>query len=265
MRPTFRAVATLGLPLACFLAAGCAPSEEEVLFLAKKALLTRQNQGIRELIGEAERGSMVPSDRFLIGVDEKIVSDLLSAELPLERPVGKRFVVRLERATVLLRDKFGVITIEGNLHRPATPDRRTAVRIVGGLGAVAIDTTTDMLRVNIAIDDIELLQAGILESVIGRGGKKFLAERGRALLQDALPSLQIPVVLGRKIHVPAVEEGAVQLDSLTVPLNLSVKRVIAVRNKLWVTLDAEVGAVTGAEKGLGVVVKKKRPSAKGGR
>lgn len=249
--------ATLCLLLASGLLAGCAPSEEESAFLARKALLLRQNQGIRELIAEGERGSMVPSDRFLVGIDEKIVTDLFSAQLPLERPLGKNFIVRLDSATVLLRDKFGVITIEGGIRRPTTPDRKTAVRIFGGLGAVAIDSTTDMLSVSIAIDHIELLQAGALESIIGRGGKKFLAERGRDRLQEALPKIRIPVALGRKIRIPAVEEEGIRLDSLVVPLNLSVERVIAARNKLWVTLNAEVGRVTGAEEGLGVVVKKK--------
>jgi hypothetical protein len=161
----------------------------------------------------------------------------------------------------LLRDKFGAITIEGNLHRRATPERKTAVRIFGGLGAVTIDPVTDLLSISIAIDHIELLQAGILESILGRGGKKFLAERGRGLLQDAIPNLQIPVALGRDIKIPAFQEGGIKLDSLVVPLNLSVERIIAAGGKLWVTLHAEVGKVIGAEGGLGVAVKKKPKSA----
>ena len=240
--------------------AGCAPSEEETQYLARKALLTRQNQGIRELIAEAERGSMVPADRFLIGIDEKIVAQLLSAQLPLERPVGKRFIVRIDSATVLLRDKFGAITIAGTVYRRKTPDRRTALRIYGGLGAVSIDSVTDMLSIAIAIDHIELVEAGILDRVLGRGGKKYIAEKGRDRLQEALPKLEVPVALARRIRVPAIEEGAVQLDSLEVPLDISVERVIAVGGKIWVTLNAEVGAVTGAEEGLGVVVKKKKRS-----
>jgi hypothetical protein len=64
-------------------------------------------------------------------------------------------------------------------------------------------------------------------------------------------------VLGRSIHVPALTEDALQLDSLNVPLDLSVERVIAAGGKLWVTLDAKVGKVTGAEEGLGVRVKTK--------
>ena len=247
----------LPILLVATLLAGCAPSQEETTFLASKALLERQNQGIRELIQEEESGSLVPTDRFLIGVDESIVGGLLRSQLPLERPLGKRFVVRLESATVSLRDKFGVITIEGSVHRKKAPDKKTAVRILGGLGAVAIDSTTDRLHVNIAIDQVEILQAGILEGVLGRGGKKFLSEKGRPLIQDALPPLEIPVVLGRSIKIPSLQEEGFQLDSLLVPLHLSVERVIAAGGKLWVTLNAEVGTVTGAEEGLGVAIKKK--------
>jgi hypothetical protein len=66
--------------------------------------------------------------------------------------------------------------------------------------------------------------------------------------------------------VPPIREGAIQLDSLVVPLHLSVERVIAAGKKLWVTLHAEVGAVTGAERGLAVdVKKKKKPRSEGGK
>jgi hypothetical protein len=239
----------VGSLLAAGLLLGCAPSEDEADFLARKALLQRQNQGIRELIAEAERGSLVPTDRFLVGIDEKVVGDLFRSQLPLERPLGKRFIVHLDRATVLLRDKFGHITIEGDIHRPATPQRRTAVRVLGGLGDVRIDPGTDLLSMSIAIDRIEVLEAGGLEKVLGAAGKKFISDKGRGMLEDALPTIQIPVALARSIRVPAIRTGAIQLDSLTVPLDMSVERVIAAGGKLWLTLQAEVGKVTGAEEG----------------
>lgn len=249
--------------LVATLLAGCAPSAEETSFHARRQFLLRQNQGIRELIEEEEKGSLVPTDRFLVGIDESIAQGLFRSQLPLERPLGKRFLVRLEGATVLLRDKYGAITMEGELYRPATPDRKTKVRVFGGLGAVAIDPKTQLLRVTIAIDHIELMQAGLLEGVLGSGGRKFLAQKGRELLQDALPPLEVPVVLGQSIHVPAIREGAIRLDSLLVPLHLSVERVIAVGGKLWVTLHAEVGTVTGTGKGLGVAVGKESRKAQG--
>jgi len=246
-----------GLVAGAALAAGCAPSDDELDFLAQKALLERQNQGIRELIQEEERGSLVPRDRFLIGIGEAVVGGLFQSQLPIEKPVGKRIVVHLERANISLRDKFGLIVIEGYANRTVTPDRKIRLRIHGGLGAVSVDPKTDLLHVKIALDRIEILEAGLLERVLGSGGKALLAKKGLPRIQEAIPELEIPVVLGRSIHVPALTEDALQLDSLDVPLDLSVERVIAAGGKLWVTLDAKVGKVTGAEEGLGVRVKKK--------
>jgi hypothetical protein len=236
---------------------GCAPSAEEDSYLARKALLERQNQGIRELIDEQKLGSLVPTGRFLIGVSESVIGDLFRTQLPLDMPLGKRLEIHLDSASVLLRDKFAVVTIEGNVHRRATPDRRSAVRLTGGLRSVDIDPNTQRLRLRIAIDDIELLEAGMLEGVLGRGAKKFLSKKARPLLEDALPKLEIPVTLGRSIPIPALQEEAVSLDSVKVPLDLEVERVIAAGGKLWITIDADVGTITGAEEGLGVKVKKK--------
>jgi len=247
--------------LASGLLAGCAPSNEEVNFLARRAALERQNQGIRELIAEAEAGTLVPSDRFLVGVDETILAEVLSSQLPLEHPIGEKLVIRLERATVQLRDKYGFMSLEGEVHRVVTPDRKTKVRVEGGLGTVAIDSTTNRLSVTIAIDRVVLLEAGILDAVLGANGKKFVSEKGRDILKDKLPVLQVPVALAQTIRVPAITSGPVQLDSLTVPLDLSVERVLAAGGKLWLTIHAELGAVQGAEEGLGVsVIKKRKPS-----
>lgn len=250
--------------LAVLLLAGCAPSPEETEFLARKTFLQRQNQGIRELIAEAERGPLVPSDRFIVGVDEQVVQGLLRSQLPFERPLGKRFLIRLESATVLLRDKFGLVTIEGTVHRPSDPRHRTAVRIHGGLGEVRLDPETDLLSMRIAIDRVELLEAGLMENVLGAGGKKFVSEKGRDLLKDALPVLHVPIALAQNIRVPAIDDGPVRLDSLRIPLKLSVERVLAAAGKLWLTLDAGVGKVTGAESGLGIDVRLNSGERSGG-
>jgi hypothetical protein len=122
---------------------------------------------------------------------------------------------------------------------------------------VTIDPRTDMLGVDIAIDGVEVLEVGGLEGVLGRGGRALLGEQSLPKLQEAIPHLQVPVVLGRAIRIPAVQTEDFQLDSLVVPLNLAVERVIAVGGKLWVTINAEVGNVQGAEQGVGVRIQKK--------
>jgi hypothetical protein len=244
--------------LACTVVlAGCSPSDDQVRFEAKRALLERQNQGVRELIDEEREGKLVPPDQFLVGIDDDIVAELFRLELPLERPLGKHFNIRLEKATVSFKDKYGSIVVEGSMFRPETPDRKTAVVVHGGLGKVSIDPKSGLLQIKIAVDDIQLVSAGILDPVLGNAGKKLIAQTGKAKLEEALPTLQVPVALAQNITVPAIQQGSIQLDKFTIPLDVSVNHVFAASGKLWVTFEAKVGTITGAETGLGVKVGKK--------
>ena len=249
--------AAFAVLLSCAVLAGCSPSDEEVRYHAQKALLERQNRGLTELIAEQTAGNLVPQDKFLLGIDESVVGDLFRLELPIEKPLGKGFMIRLEDADVQFKDKFGVIDVKGVLFREKTPDRQTAVVVHGGLGAVEIDPKTGVLHIKIAVDDIEVQKAGILDKVLGNAGKRLIAQKGRELLADQLPSLQVPVSLAQEIRVPPIKEGAVQMDSLSIPLNVAVDKVFAGKQKLWVTFDAKVGTISGAESGLGVSVGKK--------
>jgi len=243
------------LVLLAVLLAGCAPSGEESEFVARRALLQQQNQGIRELIAEAEHGSLVPADRFLIGVDEKVVSALLRSQLPFDLPLGNSFVVRVSDATVQLRDKIGRFRLQGEIHRPVTPERRAGVEVTGSVGVVRIDPGTGLLTMNITLDHLELKEAGPLERVLGPGGRKFLGEPVRGILQQAMPPLQIPVAFTQDLRLPGFHDGPVQMDSRVVPLGLSVERVLAMEGKLWVTLHAAIGQVSGGAPGLGIDVK----------
>jgi len=244
------------------LAAGlaCGPSEEEVRYQARKAELERRAQGLRELVADAEQGSLIPSDRFFVGVGEQLVADLFRSQLPLEQPLEDRFVVRLESAEMEFDDKYGAVRIEGRIHPVRFPSRQVALRIEGGLGEASIDPESGILRVRVAIDHIDIAEAGGLERLLGRGAIRFLGGKGRDLLEEAIPPIEVPVKLERAVPVPAVEEGGVRFAALEVPLEVSVERVLAVGGKLWVVFDADVGAVKGGEDGLGVEIRKRPKS-----
>jgi hypothetical protein len=245
------------------LALACGPSEEEAAYEARTIALERRIRGLAELVAEAEKGSLIPADRFFVGVDEKLVADLFRSQLPLEQPLEDRFVVRLESAEMRFRDKYGAVRIEGRIHPKALPKQSVALRIDGGLGAAEIDPASGILRVAIALDHIEVAEAAGLEGMLGGGVIRYLGEKGREILQGALPPIEVPVTLSQAVPVPAVEEKGVRLGALAVPLDVSVERVLAAGGKLWVSFDARVGAVTGGEGGLGVDIDKTRkPGAK---
>ena len=52
------------------------------------------------------------------------------------------------------------------------------------------------------------------------------------------------------------------MDSLAVPLDMSVTKVLAARGKFWVFFAAKVGTITGAEGGVGVQVGKNKAGAR---
>jgi hypothetical protein len=237
--------------------AACGPSEEQAAYEARKIALERRIRGLTELVAEAEKGSLIPTDRFFVGVDEKLVGDLFRSQLPLEQPLEDRFVVRLESAEMRFRDKYGAVRIEGRIHPKAWPSRSVALRIEGGLGAAEIDPATNMLRVAIAIDHIEVAEAAGLEGMLGGGAIRYLGAKGREILQQAIPAIEVPVTLSQAVPVPAVEEKGVRLGALEVPLEVSVERVLAAGGKLWVSFDAQVGAVKGGDGGLGVDIDRK--------
>lgn len=230
----------------------CGPSEEEVRYQARRAELERRARGLRELVADAEQGSLIPADRFFVGVGETLVQDLFRSQLPLDQPLEDRFVVRLESAAIELDDRYGAVRIEGRIHPVRFPARQVALRIEGGLGEAAIDPATGILRVRVAIDHIDIAEAGGLERVLGRGVISYLGGKGRELLEEAIPPIEVPVTLERAVPVPAVEEGGVRFAALEVPLEISVERVLAVGGKLWVVFAAGVGPVKGGEQGLGV-------------
>jgi hypothetical protein len=252
-----------GAAAALLAALACGPSEEEVRYQARKAELERRARGLGELVAEAERGSLIPTDRFFVGVGEQLVEDLFRSQLPLEQPLEDRFVVRLERAEMDFDDKYGAVRIEGRIRPARFPERQVALRIEGGLGEASVDPQTGLLRVRVAIDHIGVAEAGGLEKLLGRGAINYLGDKGRDLLEEAIPPIEVPVQLERAVPVPAVAQGGVRFAALEVPLEVSVERVLAVGGKLWVSFDARVGPVKGGEQGLGVEIHKRpKPAAR---
>ena len=122
-----------------------------------------------------------------------------------------------------------------------------------------------LLRVRVAIDHIDIAEAGGLERLLGRGVIRYLGGKGRELLEEAIPPIEVPVTLERAVPIPAVEQGGVRFAALEVPLEVSVEQVLAIGGKLWVSFDADVGPVKGGEGGLGVEIRKKpKPAPQGG-
>lgn len=255
----------LGLVLCAVLAAaGCGRSDDEAAYRARKAELERRIQGMRELLAEAERGSLVPRDRFAVGVDERLLGALFASQLPWERPVAGVFVLRLESAVMRFHEKYGTVQIQGRMRLRPFSGGELALRLVGGLAGAEVDPETGVLRLRVAIDHIDLLEARGLAGLLGRGALNYLGGAMRDALVPAIPPVEVPVTLEHAVPIPAVAAGGVSFSALEVPLEVSVEKVFAAGGKLWVVFDAQVGPVRGGEGGLGVEIRRgAKPAPRG--
>ena len=62
-----------------------------------------------------------------------------------------------------------------------------------------------------------------------------------ALIQDAIPPLEVPVHIEQSIRIGGLTEGAVVAKPGSLPLAIAVSQVIPINQRLWVLLSAKAG------------------------
>jgi hypothetical protein len=230
--------------LAVLLAAGCRDDPGPQRIIAQELAITRQIEGLRELIATAERGSLVPSDRVIIAVEEQLVRDLAQLALPREEVIGGRFRVRLEQADVRFQDKWGSVRLDGRV-RPAegsAEDMFAEVAVFGLMDAVEVDPTTGELSGKVTPLGFEVRRVGVYGE--SSAGRRMLEAFGRTRLQDlsALTfPVHFPVRLEQEVVLGGLADGPVRIHPAKVPLKFSVHDVSAHGERLWVTVDVAEG------------------------
>jgi len=237
------------LPFAATLAlTACRSDRAPERVIAQEVALTRQIEGLRQLVAAAERGSLVPSDRVVIAVEEELVRDVAQLALPREEVVGGRYRVRLEKVDVRFRDKWGSVRLDGRVG-PAGPaedgegDVFADLTVFGLIDAVDVDPASGVLSARVTPIGFEVGKVGMYgESATGR---RLLEAFGRTRLED-LASLtvpvRLPVRLEQQISLGGLSEGPVRLHPATVPLKLAVADVSAHGQRLWVSVEVTSGS-----------------------
>jgi hypothetical protein len=202
-------------------------------------VLEREVAGLRETVGRLERGeAILPPDDVLVSVSDRLLGDLLNAQLPLAIEAGE-FELRLERADVAFRNS-PLVTLSGGAFR-----RGARVADAPGLGAlegIAIDSESGTLGARLAIDHLDLLRVHGLESLLPAGATDELARSLRERLQARIPRVDIPIEIERRIVLPPVSEGPVRLRGATIPLDVAVEDVYTSTGDLWIALKVAPGA-----------------------
>jgi hypothetical protein len=242
----------LGLPgLALLLTlpdlSGCDAAARVRDVLERRAVLRRQIEDLERLLKAAEGGAVLPKDKLMVAVSERIANDFARLALPREEVLAGRYRVRLEKADVRFREEHGSVRLDGRVGeaRGPEPEWYAELALFGVVDTVGLDRATAVLHCNVALTRFELERLGAPGESESDAGRQLLEELGRqgveALRPLAFP-IAIPVRLETEISLPGTgEKGPVRLEPRSVPLRLTVSGVSAHGGRLWVALDVATG------------------------
>lgn len=260
-----RASSGLGLTLvsaAAFAAAGCGGHEGGGELRAEKKMLEREVQGLREISALLERGEpVIPASDVAVALDESLLRDLLSAQLPFEAEVD-RYRVTLTGAEASFRGSPQV-RLRGTLALRDNPELAGDVSVLGGLEGIKVDEATGTLKASVGVDHLDIEKAAGLEKFLSGSTLDELARTIRLQITGRLPTLSIPVKVQERIELPAVAEGPVTIDGASMPLQAGISRVLAGQGRLWIGISFRPGDVVKTSDAppaaLGSAEEQKRP------
>jgi hypothetical protein len=228
---------------------------------AQKVILKREVAGLRESVARLEKGqAILPLDDIVIAIDDTLLRDLITAQLPFEMDVD-RFHLGLTEAEAQFRGS-PVVRLRGALRSKKRPDLAATVNVIGALEDIRVEPSSSTLKAKIAVDHIGIEKAAGIEAILSGSTMDEVARLVRLQLQDMLPPIQIPVKVQQSIDLPAVTTGPVRIDGARMPLQVAVSQVLAGQGRLWIsvhfqpgdlvkTADApEVGDASAAEAGV---------------
>lgn len=225
--------------IAAALGSGCHKREAPEVALKRAQAVFRREQiaSLEKLIAKAEKGELVTSDLIAIGISEELVKALLGASLPQEVVVADRLRVRLESAEPVFRGNKAGLLFRARVSSVDAPNAYATVEMGGTLENFKLDGGKLTAAVRLA-------HFSVIESSIGDLAADALDGLVRAnagAIQNAIPPVEIPVELERSVTIGGLTEGAVVARPGALPLDISVRHVVPVNQRLWILLQAKAG------------------------
>lgn len=209
-------------------------------------MLQQQIEGLSRLARSTEKAGLLPKDKLVVAVSERLANNLARLALPQQQLVAGRYKVLLEKADVRFRDEQGSVRFDGRIGASADQEFFAELTLFGVVDTVEVDRRTGVLRCNVAIVDFAFKRFdGYGDSEMGRLLLAQLGRQGVDVLKTLAFPIEIPVRLEQEILLKGVAgEGPVKLQPASLPLRLSVADVAAHAGRLWVAVD--VTATRGA-------------------
>ncbi len=239
--------AAIAWPLAV-LGAGCSPDQSAGELHARQVVLEREVEGLRASAAKLERGEPVfPEDAVVVSIAETLIKEFVNAQLPIGLDLDS-FHVDLKHAEARFRGS-PTVSLSGTIVNKDHPEYVGEVSALGALESIEVHATSGTLSAQLAVDHVELLRLGGLETLLGGATVDELARTVRKQLAGRLPRVEIPVKVEQAIDLPAVTQGPVRLQGALMPLSVSVADVLAGQGVLWIAIKVVPGEMV--ERGAG--------------
>jgi hypothetical protein len=221
------------------LALGCGRDTRGGALHAKRVLLQREVEGLRESVARLDRGEpLFPEDAVLVSIAEGVVKEFVDAQLPITVELDT-YRIELKAATASFKGS-PTLSLTGTIVHEDHPDLVGEVSAIGALDSIAVEES-GTLRAALAVDHVELLRMAGFERFLAGGTVDELARAVRQRIEGHLPPIQIPVKIEPAIDLPAVTHGPVRLRGASLPLTVSVATVVASQGVLWIAIRVVPG------------------------
>lgn len=207
--------------------------------------LRREVAGFQSLKRFAPGKLMDREHEVIVSVSDTLLRSVLEASFPITIELPKKLTVTLTGASVAFRANVARVDFAGQVRRNAFPRVAASIFLRGALDSFVV-FRKQVLRARISIDDVALeAVAGApvaLNSVVVSVLQQIL-EGSLTELTEGLPAVALPVRIDQAMALPGFgPEGALSIAPSAAPMSVSVSRVIAFQNRLWIMLRVELGA-----------------------
>lgn len=218
---------------------GCAADPGVITLVGERDALRREVAVFRALDALGDEPLVDATRDVIVSVSDTLIRSLFDAALPIEIALPGSATAVLTNAMVSLRGNVAQVTVTGTIRRHRIPRTSASVILRGAVDRFVVDSTR-ILRARTSLDDVTvgptageagtlaLWRVAMLQSIV---------ERALPELEDALPSLAIPVRIEQSVRLPGFRvKTMLEIKSISAPMSISVARVVAFQNRLWITL-----------------------------
>ena len=214
---------------------------------AERRLLERERANLEALRAVPADSPLIARGDVVVALRSELFAAVLDRALPQSAPVGDRYRLTLESASVDVRSGLVGVEMQGRAALRDEPDVWADVAVVGLLEVVGVDPASGALDARVEILGVDTRQVSVQGlSPPAERLVNALARRRSEEFDELLGDLEIPVSLRERIVLPSVDVEAVSAEGGRLPLGVTLRDARALGDRLWVVIDVELGAPVSA-------------------